>query len=146
MKVKKDITDFVTEKLKEQFGIDEPELRFYEGGKGKIYTYKYKLPEFLKKYLVQSGIYFGRIEKDGVRLSIDGSSLVGKKADACRVELNDVEAINWMSGRDIKKDSKTKCCYILLKWRSFFVGCGKLFRENEELKIKNFVPKNRRVR
>ncbi len=142
MKFRRDVTKYVKEKLREQFEV-EVDLKFHEGGKGKIYAYRHELPDFLKRYLVQSGIYFGRIERDGIRLSLDGCALV-KNAEKCTAELSDSEALSWMAGEDIKVDeSKLKGCrYVLLRWRKFSAGCGKVAGNG---RIKNFVPKNRRV-
>jgi len=145
VKVKRDVTKYVEKKLREQFKA-EVKLKFYEGGKGKIYAYRYELPDFLRRNLVQSGIYFGRIERDGVRLSLDGCALI-KNAEKCIAELSDGEVLRWMAGEDVKieKIEELKlgvCRYVLLRWRKFFVGCGKTVRG---YRIKNFVPKNRRV-
>ncbi len=133
----KDVTEKVRKMLREQFKADL-EMKFVEKGKGKVYAYTHEPPEFLKKYLVHSGIYFGRID-GGLRLSIDGSVFVGKKAEKCVVNLTKEEVIKWMSGKDIEKE--VECKYVLLRWNSFFVGCGMAING----KIKNFVPKNRRT-
>ncbi len=145
----KDVTKDVRKKLKEEYEIIEEELNFFERGKGKIYAYKFEVPEFLKKYLVHSGVYFGRIEKCGLRLSIDGCSLVGKKAKNCVVEVEKEKVEEWMCGKDIDCNyikEESKCRYLLLKWKSFFVGCGGIIKNGSKLKLKNYVPKNRRTK
>ncbi len=126
--------------IKEQFGA-EVELKFREGGKGKIYAYKYELPDFLRKHLIQSGIYFGRVERDGLRLSLDGCSLV--KPERCFESIDDGKVLEWMRGEDIEVNSN--CRFVILKWRGFSAGCGKVYRKGEKKFAKNFVPKNRRI-
>ncbi len=124
----------VRELLKEQFGF-EPDFELKEMGKRKIYAYKacgIDVDEF------HSGIYFGKLEKDGLRLSIEGSYLVGRKAKKGVVEISEEQAIRWMKGEDIEGDVKG---YVILKWKNFFLGCGK---GNGKI-IRNYVPKDRRI-
>jgi len=126
--------------LKEQFGVEESELEFKlrERGRGKLYAFK-ECPQLgdagAEKH---AGIYFGKLEKDGLRLSIEGSFLVGAKARRGVLNLSDEEARKWLRGEDL--ESKVKG-YVILKWRSYFLGCGK---GNGKF-IKNFVPKERRL-
>ena len=135
----KKIRDDVRELLQEQFGI-ECDYVFYEGGKGKIYATR-EIPEFLRK-VVHSGIYVGRIERDGFRLSMDGAALLGKHAKKCVVDIGDQDVEKWMRGEDISiSQSVVDCRYVILRWRGFYVGCGKVVNGA----VKNYVPKNRRI-
>jgi NOL1/NOP2/fmu family ribosome biogenesis protein len=124
----------VRELLKRQFGF-ETDLEFKEMGKRKIYAFKkcsLRIPAF------HQGIYFGRIEKDGLRLSIEGSYLVGREARRGVVEIDEEKAIKWMRGEDIEGDATG---YVILKWGSYFLGCGK----GDGKLIRNFIPKERRI-
>ncbi|MCS7129810.1 MAG: hypothetical protein NZ872_00135 [Archaeoglobaceae archaeon] len=121
--------------IREQFGA-EVELCFYVGGRGKVYAYKECEFSIRGK---NKGIYFGKIEKDGLRLSIEGSFIVGRFAKKGVLEIHEREAIDWLNGKDLKSDYKGYC---ILRWGEYFLGCGK---GNGKV-IKNYVPKDRRLR
>jgi NOL1/NOP2/fmu family ribosome biogenesis protein len=124
----------VIEFLKEQFGVDL-DFEFTVKGKRKVYAMK-KCD--LKLRSLQDGIYFGKIEEDGLRLSIEGSFLVGKIAKKGIVEVNDEQAIRWLKGEELEIPYRGYC---ILKWGEYFIGCGK----GNGNKILNFVSKDRRV-
>jgi NOL1/NOP2/fmu family ribosome biogenesis protein len=88
------------------------------------------------------GIYFGNIVKDGFRLSLEGSQIVGEKAKKNIVEINREQASKWMSGEDIEVgEINTVKDYVLIKFENDILGCGK-YKENY---ILNYVPKPRRI-
>ncbi len=86
------------------------------------------------------GLYFAKIINNEIRLSIEGSQLVGPIATKNILELNANQTKEWMSGNDleIKGDYKG---FLLIKYNNDFLGCGK-YREG---KVFNFVGKARRV-
>jgi len=134
--MKEEIADI----LERQFGISRDEflslnLEFEKRGKGRIYAFK---PCNLKVPTHHEGIYFGTLERDGLRLSIEGCFLVGRFAKRNVLEVEDDEARLWMCGRDLECNLKG---YVIVKWRGFFLGCGK---GNGKI-LRNFVPKNRRI-
>ncbi len=130
----------IAEMLERQFGIDISEflkldLEFEERGKRRVYAFKrcqIEVPDY------HYGIYFGTLEKNGIRLSIEGSYIVGKLAKRNVIELDDERARRWMKGEDIEDKAKG---YVILKWKNFFLGCGK---GNGKV-IRNYVPKERRA-
>jgi NOL1/NOP2/fmu family ribosome biogenesis protein len=125
--------------IKEQFGVDleELELKFYIGGKGRVYAYRECEFDDIAKH---KGIYFGTLERDGLRLSIEGSFIVGKLARKNVIELDDLLALKWLSGEDIETNVYG---YHIVKWKGkdYFLGCGK---GNGRI-LRNFVPKDRRI-
>lgn len=123
--------------LKEQFGVDEEHLDFDLTGDGKMYAFR-ECSAISSSLVRHKGIYFGKIEKDGFRLSMDGSFLVGAKARKGVIELSDEEAKKWLRGEDLESDVRG---YVILKWRSYILGCGK----GDGKFIRNFVPKDRRL-
>jgi len=127
----------VLEYLKEQFGADRIDFELKEGGKGKVYAFR-KCNFDIEGIDSHRGIYVGRIEKDGFRLSIEGSFIIGPLARKNVVEIGDETAVRWMSGEDIPSRVKG---YVILKWRNFFIGCGR----GDGEAIRNFVPKDRRI-
>jgi len=85
------------------------------------------------------GLYFGKIEKDGLRLSIEGSQLIGNKSKKNVIKLDDNQVKEWMAGEVLEiKDYKG---FVIIKHKNDFLGCGKA----KEDRILNFVPKTRRL-
>jgi NOL1/NOP2/fmu family ribosome biogenesis protein len=120
--------------LREQFGADV-NLNFYMKGKNRIYAFgncNFEVDD------VHRGIYFGTLESDGLRLSIEGSFLVGKEARKGVLEVDDEDAVRWLSGEDIAAKVRG---YWIVKWGNYFLGCGK----GNGLRLRNYVPKDRRV-
>jgi len=82
--------------------------------------------------------YFGKLEKDGFRPSMDACALLGPFATKNILEIGDEDVVRWLQGQDIEGDAVG---YVIIRWRNFFVGCGK---GNGKV-IRNFVPKSRRI-
>ncbi len=134
VRTKTDRVEEVRRLLKEQFGIEELPFRLEERGKGRFYAFTC---DFEGSH--HRGIYFGTLERGGFRLSIDGAALAGRLATKNVVEVSGEEAERWMRGEDIEAEGVRG--YVLLKWRDFFIGCGR----GDGKRIKNFVAKNRRI-
>jgi NOL1/NOP2/fmu family ribosome biogenesis protein len=83
------------------------------------------------------GMYFGRQEKDGLRLSIEGSQIIGPKAERNVTSIED--ASGWVSGHDLQHTQARG--YQIIRCGSDFLGCGKASAKG----IKNYYPKSRRV-
>ncbi len=135
-----DIKERIAKLLERQFGVDRKEflslgLEFEERGKKRIYAFKNCGIEVSTYHY---GLYFGTIEKEGIRLSIEGSFIVGRLAKKNVIEVDDETAKKWMSGEDLVLPVRG---YVILKWRKFFLGCGK---GNGKI-VKNYVPKERRI-
>ncbi|MEM2070183.1 MAG: hypothetical protein QXE86_02145 [Archaeoglobaceae archaeon] len=124
----------IRELLKKQFNADV-DLKFFFGGKNRIYAYKNC--EFKGK----KGIYFGTLEKDGIRLSIEGSFIVGRVAKSGIIEFDEEKALRWLKGEDLEVQKDLKGYYIV-KWGNYFLGCGKASNGI----IRNYVPKDRRIK
>ncbi len=88
------------------------------------------------------GMYFGEIMKDGdIRLSIEGSQMVGPCAEKNVVELDDDEARQWFKGNDVEKQGIKEEGFAIIKSNNDFMGCGKI----KDSRIINYVPKTRRI-
>lgn len=102
------------------------------------------------------GLYLGEVKdltsKNGeLRLSIEGSQIIGPLATKNVVEISDGLKKLWIRGFDIEvkniNDDETKSTeqinnvYVLLKNENDFLGCGKFSNG----KIYNLIPKSRRV-
>jgi len=87
------------------------------------------------------GMYFCEYDKVSIRLSIEGSQIVGPKAEKNVVELNEDETKKWFKGEDLEKECKNCQGFVLLKHNGDFLGNGKYANG----KILNYVAKTRRV-
>jgi NOL1/NOP2/fmu family ribosome biogenesis protein len=130
--------------IKKQWDADfNADLVFLMNEKGKIFLVNkevFNLP--LDKYKVNSiGLYFGELRNNELRLSIDGSQMIGDKAKKNIIELNKRQAMHWLKGQDIKTN-KEYDGFVILKHENDFLGTGKYKNE----KILNFVPKARRFK
>lgn len=96
----------------------------------------------LEKLRINSlGLYFGEINTGKLRLSIEGSQIIGTNAKKNVLELNDKEIKEWLRGNDLDKETNLNG-FIIIKNNNDFFGCGKVVGK----KILNYVPKTRRVR
>ena len=90
-----------------------------------------------------AGMYLGELREDGMRLSIDGSQLVGTTAKKQILNVTDEQAKNWLAGENLELENpEVTDGYVILKNNQDFIGCGKLSRNI----LYNFVPKARRVK
>jgi len=96
--------------------------------------------DFTPLRINSAGVYFGEFHREELRLSIEGSQLVGPRATKNVIQLDDAHAKLWMTGNDF--EFKTDCeGFVLVKHNNDFIGCGKII----ENRLLNFVPKSRRL-
>ena len=132
--------EVVVRLLNEQFGIKDLDFEVKIGGKGRIYAFRkcsYERIKGIKEHNI--GIYIGKLERDGIRLSLEGCYLLKDKISKNLIEVDDDLALKWLRGEDIPTKVRG---YVVLKWKNYLIGCGK---GNGKV-IKNFVPKDRRLR
>ena len=94
-----------------------------------------------KLRLNSAGMYFCEIDSRGIRLSIEGSQIVGPKSAKNIVEIDDEEAKKWLKGEDLEKECEDCSGFVILKNENNFLGTGKYSKE----KILNYVSKSRRI-
>ena len=132
--------DRILKMLENQFDINKEEFerfKFFITSNERIFVFSCSnYPGVKDKYYM--GCYFGRIENDGLRLSIEGAQMVAKNARKGVIEINDNEAERWVKGEDLESDVKG---YVILKCGDLVLGCG---RGNGKF-IKNWIPKDRRL-
>lgn len=129
-----ELKEEINKLLRKQFGV-EVDLEFKEMGKKRIYVYRKCSLDMSAKH---EGIYFARMEKDGLRLSIEGSFIVGRNAKKGVIEVNREDAIRWMRGEEIESNITG---YVIVRHGNYFLGCGK----GNGHKILNFIPRDRRI-
>ena len=136
----------IIQQLKDQFGITSLPYLFLQFGKDKIRVYsgnlsKENLNNLDKNTRIENmGLYFARIQPDGIRLTIDGIQLVKDQITKNIMEINNNQAKDWFKGNDL--DIKAESAFKILKNNNEFIGCGKSTGD----RITNFVPKERRIK
>ncbi|MEM3370881.1 MAG: hypothetical protein QW471_04300 [Candidatus Woesearchaeota archaeon] len=88
-----------------------------------------------------AGLYFGELKNGNLRLSIEGSQIVGRHASKNIVKLSREECSEWMKGNSIRKDIPSHQGYLIVKYENYFLGCGRI----KDGMLLNFIPKVRRV-
>lgn len=86
------------------------------------------------------GLYFGELKKGRLRLSIEGSQLVGPHAKKNVVEIYDDELQKWIRGKDLFFEGDWQG-YVIIRHKTDFLGTGRY----DNGVIVNFVPKARRI-
>ncbi|MEK6921793.1 MAG: hypothetical protein AABX82_07940 [Nanoarchaeota archaeon] len=88
------------------------------------------------------GLYFCELMENGeIRLSIEGSQLVGPHSTKNIVEVDFVSAKQWMFGQDLEISFGESTTFVILKHGDYFLGCGRY----KNGVISNHVSKNRRI-
>tara|TARA_Y100000034_G_scaffold40026_2_gene49308 strand:- start:736 stop:1257 length:522 start_codon:yes stop_codon:yes gene_type:complete len=153
--------------LKQQFDADFDFSKYAVllSSKDKIYIankdiFTDKNLDLYKLRVNSIGIYFAYIKNNELRLSIEGSQLVGPIAKTNIITLSDKEFNQWIQGIDIDKsahkkpspshppkekqqyNSITNNKFVIIKHNTDYIGCGK----TKDNRILNFVPKTRRIR
>lgn len=115
---------------------------FLENDEGKLFIINKEFSGIDEKKLrINSmGLYFGEMKNNELRLTIEGSQLVGKYAKKRIIELDKEQIKDYIKGKDIGYDSGEKG-FFLIRHNGDFFGTAKL----KNNKILNFFPKSRRV-
>lgn len=130
--------------IKKQWGADlKIDIVFLINTQNKIFLVNKKIFDLeLEKLKINSiGLYFGELKNNELRLSIEGSQLVGKNAKRNTVKLNEKQAMQWLKGQDIDIKGSYNG-FVILKHKNDFLGTGKY----KHGKVLNFVPKARRFK
>jgi len=132
------------QQIKKQWDADfNPDFVFFKNEKQKIYAIHKDVAKIdLSGARINSvGIYFGEDKKGELRLSIEGSQLIGPLAKKNIIELDDEESIAWLRGEDLEKDCDCSG-FIIIKHNDDYISTGKYTADKRLL---NFVPKARRL-
>ncbi|MBN1385523.1 hypothetical protein JW968_00930 [Candidatus Woesearchaeota archaeon] len=138
-------TKQIMKKIEEQWGF-RGDLRytFIQNERDKIFviTNDLKLLEKPEDLRIDSlGLYFGEFKNNELRLSIEGSQMIGPGATHDVIDLTRAQMIQWFKGDDIEMDIGGEPRYVIMRHEKDFLGTGRY----KEGKILNFVPKARRL-
>lgn len=137
-------------KLNEHWGCEAQEVlsRFavLRSTKDKIYLMSKDVEKVVltDKRLDSIGLYFADVHDEKIRLSMEGSQLVGPIATRNVIDITLQELKQWVRGEDLLKEANEEAwedC-VILKYGNDFVGSGKYSNGT----IYNFVPKTRRTK
>ena len=138
---KKEIKE-ILKQIEEQWGADlDLEYGFIQNNKTKISIINRDIGSIdLEKLRINSiGMYFCELER-GIRLSIEGSQLVGPKATKNVLEVSKEDAKLWLLGEDLPSDGEFEG-FVIIKSEDDYFGSGK----SSKGKILNYVGKERRI-
>ncbi|MEM4263588.1 MAG: hypothetical protein QW666_01680 [Candidatus Woesearchaeota archaeon] len=130
--------------INKQWGCEfKPDYAFLLSEKEKIYAINPDISKInLSLFRISSvGMYFAELKRGELRLSIEGSQIIGPLATKNVAELNDKEAIDWLRGKDLNKQGEWSG-FVIIKHNDDFLGTGKYAVDG---RILNFVPKSRRL-
>ncbi len=110
--------------------------------KEKIYIVSRSIADvaFEKLRINNAGLYILEDKHNELRLSVEGSQMLGPKATKNIIELTKEELVQWLKGEDLDKQGDNQG-FVIIKHNKDFFGSGK-FKENRLL---NFLPKIRRL-
>ena len=131
--------------ISEHWGAEiDKDYAFLINSKNNVYIINKEVGEFpLETMRINSmGLYFGELGEDCLRLSIDGSQIVGPHAKKNVVEASKEEMASWLRGNDLDKEFSGSNGFVILKHGKDYIGCGRYSNGT----IKNFVPKTRRIK
>jgi len=123
-------------KIKQDYG-------FLRNNKNRIFVISKDISKinFSKLRLNSVGMYLCETDNKGIRLSIEGSQIVGQYAKKNIVDISEEETRNWFKGENLEKECKNCSGFVILKNKKDFLGTGKYSNG----KIMNYVGKSRRV-
>ncbi|MBI3051300.1 hypothetical protein HYY74_02480 [Candidatus Woesearchaeota archaeon] len=130
--------------VERQWGARLPDSAFLINSRNKLHLISRDVGRLdLQNLRVNSaGLYFGELKDEAIRLSIEGSQLLGPSASKNVVEISGEEMRQWLRGEDLMKDCPGCSGFVILRRNSDYLGCGRYANG----RIKNFVPKTRRVK
>jgi NOL1/NOP2/fmu family ribosome biogenesis protein len=140
-------------KISEQWGAvfdTKKEYIYLLSKKDKIYLLNRNLlttvdiKAFDKIIVDRAGLYFAEFTKYGLRLSMEGSRLIGSSATQNLVMLGKTEARLWLKGQSLPHQADGSGFTIVAhadETGTDYLGCGRVVKSG----LENYVPKTRRI-
>lgn len=134
----------ILEQLEKQWGFaEELDFLFFQNNRDRIslLNREYAQLDVLKLRINSAGLYFCEIMKNGeVRLSIEGSQIVGPFASRNVLDVSQEQAKQWLYGQDLEIVADVSG-FVILRFGAYYIGCGRY----KDGVISNHVAKNRRI-
>ncbi|MBU0615689.1 MAG: hypothetical protein KJ601_06355 [Nanoarchaeota archaeon] len=128
--------------IKDQWGADlKDDYVFLKNDKERVSIANRDIEkiDFERLKVNSVGVYICETQ-NGIRLSIEGSQLIGPLATKNVLKLEDKPARDWLKGIDIEYKGELRG-FLIIQHNDDFLGCGKAV----DGKILNHVPKTRRI-
>ena len=140
----------VLQMLEKEYGISDLNYLFLETGKGKYRIYSGGLAREELNMLAKTihieiiGAKICKVEENKIRLDFDIINLpeIKKQITKNIIEIPDKEVYGWMQGNNLNINSESSASYLIIKNKNDLLGTG----QNARILIKNYIPKERRVR
>lgn len=132
------------EQLTNHYGYTGPfDYTVFEAKEQKYYIATRDVEKFLGSRLriERMGIYVFQVAHGEIRVSIEGSQLVGPHATKHVIELTIPQRDEWMLGKDVVLEGDYPQAFHIVKCGGDFMGCGKY----KNGVLFNYVPKERYV-
>lgn len=127
-----------------QWGIEEkPDGVLLRNAKNKIFLTNRDVEQALDQnlHIDTVGLYIlEQPNETEVRLSIEGTQLLGPNAKKNITELNKDQARIWLKGQNVPTNVETKTFQIIRHGKDY-MGCGK----SDGQELRNYMPKTRRI-
>ena len=113
---------------------------FFKNKDGKLFILSKKFGEIdINKVRINNlGLYFGKQENSGIRLSIEGIQIIKPSKNV--IDLDENQLKQWVQGQDLEIESKAKG-FVAIKHNNDFYGSGSY----KQGKLLNYIPKSRRL-
>ena len=131
----------ILNKIKDRFGTTFSEdYIFLKNSQDKIFIISRDFAKLDTEHirLNNIGLYVARIERAGIRLTIEGSQLI--KPTKNTLKITKQQQSQWLNGQELDIDKNLEG-YLIVKSGKDFIGTGKA----REGKLLNFIPKRRRI-
>lgn len=95
-----------------------------------------------------AGLYIGKREVNGIRLSMEGSQIVGPHAKKHVLEIDEEHLEHWVKGEDFELSEKEQKRtgneegFFIIKFDNDYMGCGQIKNNN----LRSMVSKERRLK
>jgi NOL1/NOP2/fmu family ribosome biogenesis protein len=155
IKMKVDLLDNTKKKkmlnmLEREYGIINLSYLVLETGKGKYRIYSGGLSREELNMLAKTinieiiGAKICKIEEDKIRLDFDIINLpeIKKQINKNTFEISDKNVKQWMQGDNLNVKTESNASYFIIKNKNDLLGTG----QNAKVLIKNYIPKERRVK
>ena len=126
-----------TEKLDAVFMINEKKERIY------IFTKDLANIDISRLRVDSMGLYFASTFRGQIRLTIEGSQMIGVKCIKNIIEIDKKEMQAWLQGEQLQLAGREaeSGAFVIIKHNDDYLGCGKIGGEI----ILNYIPKTRYI-
>ena len=140
----------ILKQLENFYGISDLSYLFIKSGIGKYRIFsgslsKEELNDLAKNTHVELiGSRIANTDDEDIRISFDAINIpeIKKQITENILEINDQQAEDWMKGNNLQIEAEGKKRFIVIKHKDDFLGVGRV----QGTFIKNYVPKERRIR